>query len=80
MMCVVCVYEAGARSMRAATLLLVCVLNVSLATAAVKEDPELQVGTWVLCVSGQGGSLVCVYLHSHVFKYDCRRQGHLSCR
>ncbi len=35
MMCVVCVHEAGARSMRAATLLLVCVLNVSLATAAV---------------------------------------------
>ncbi len=49
MMCVVCVHEAGARSMRAATLLLVCVLNVSLTTAAVKEDPELQVGTWVLC-------------------------------
>ena len=61
--------------MRAATLLLVCVLNVSLATAAVKEDPELQVGTWVLCVSGQGGPLVCVYLHSHVYEYDCRRQG-----
>jgi hypothetical protein len=32
----------GARSMRAATLLLVCVLNVGLANAAAKEDPELQ--------------------------------------
>ena len=67
MMCVVCVYEAGARSMRAATLLLVCVLNVSLATAAVKEDPELQVGTWVLSVSGQGGPLMCVYICTHTF-------------
>ena len=56
-----CVNEAGARSMRAATLLLVCVLNVGFATAAAKEDPELQVCSWVLCVSGQGGLLVCVY-------------------
>ena len=47
--------------MRAATLLLVCVLNVGFATATAKEDPELQVCSWVLCVSGQGGLLVCVY-------------------
>jgi hypothetical protein len=47
--------------MRAATLLLVCVLNVSLATAAVKEDPELQVGTWVLCKRPRRTPSVCIF-------------------
>ena len=52
--------------MRAATLLLVCVLHVSLATAAAKEDSELQVFTWVLCVSNQRGLLVCIYAHTYM--------------